>query len=116
VFDVTGWAAATVGVANLAVAELASARTDEAMPAVTVDRHHAAAAFSSERLMRADGRELPAIWDPVAGDYRCADGWIRLHTNYRHHLDAVLAVLGVTADRGAVATSVATWSPWCHCC
>jgi len=39
------------------------------------------------------GWPLPAAWDEYAGDYRCKDGWIRLHTNAVHHRAAALAVL-----------------------
>ncbi|WP_426572016.1 CoA transferase [Aquihabitans sp. McL0605] len=110
IYDVTGFAAATVGVAALAVSELAAARTGAAAPAaVTVDRLAASASFWFEGLLTPVGWELPPIWDPVAGDYRSADGWIRLHTNYRHHLRAALAVLGTAADREAVAAEVARW-------
>jgi hypothetical protein len=50
--------------------------------------------------------KLPAIWDPIAGDYQTADGWIRLHTNYSYHRDAVTRVLDVPADRQRVAAAV----------
>ncbi|MCQ9366646.1 CoA transferase [Brevibacterium sp. 50QC2O2] len=47
------------------------------------------------------------MWDPLAGDYRTATDWIRLHTNYSHHRDAVVHVLGVH-DRAGVEAAVAT--------
>lgn len=31
---------------------------------------------------------------PLSGDYRAADGWVKLHCNYPHHEAAVCAVLG----------------------
>lgn len=110
VFDVTGFAAATVGCAALAVAELWSVRTGSSLPAVSVDRTVASSSFRAEARLTADGWELPPTWDAVAGDYRTADGWIRLHTNYASHRDAALAVLGTPADRDTVAAAVATWS------
>ena len=112
IYDVTGFAAATSGAAALAVAELAAVRSGQGVPQVTADRLAASASFAFERLIQPEGWELPPIWDPVAGDYETADGWIRLHTNYRHHLDAalgVLGVLGVPASRDAVAAEVRTW-------
>jgi len=109
IYDVTGFASATVGAAALAVAELAAVRSGAPLAAVEVDRLGASASFRFEGLLQAEGWQLPPIWDPVAGDHPTADGWIRLHTNYRHHLDAVLAVLGVPADREAVAAEVARW-------
>lgn len=55
--------------------------------------------------------ELPPVWDAVAGDYRCADGWIRLHTNAAHHRIAALKVLGLGEgeDRKTVGTAVVRW-------
>ncbi len=56
------------------------------------------------------GWDAPPLWDPVAGDYACADGWIRLHTNYSHHRQAALSILGCKEDRVAVEKAVAQWS------
>jgi crotonobetainyl-CoA:carnitine CoA-transferase CaiB-like acyl-CoA transferase len=110
VFDVTGIATAAVAVATLAAAAFHAVRAGGPVPAVTVDRRRAAAAFFSEGLFRPEGWELPPVWDPIAGDYPAADGWIRLHTNYRHHRDAVERVLGPVADRDATARRVAGWN------
>lgn len=112
VFDVTGFASATVACAATAVAELAAARCgrDAPLPAVTVDRLAASASFKFEALARPIGWTMPPIWDPVAGDYRTVDGWIKLHTNYAYHLAATLSVLDAPADRAAVAAKVATWN------
>jgi hypothetical protein len=76
---------------------------------VTVDRGHAAAAFRSERYASAIGWSLPSGWDPIAGDYRTRDGWIRLHTNYRSHGEAALRVLRSHPSRDAVADAVGAW-------
>lgn len=108
-FDVTGLAAATVAAAGLAAATTVAVRRGSAVPAVAVDRRAAAAAFASERLLAPQGWTLPPPWDPVAGDYRAADGWIRLHTNYPYHRAAVARVLGGAEDRESVATQVARW-------
>ena len=59
----------------------------------------------------AQGWELPSLWDPIAGNYRCRTGWIRLHTNLPHHCAAALAVLGCAADPQAVRTAVVGWDP-----
>ena len=109
VFDVTGFATACAGAAAAAVGELAAARTGGTVPAASVDRLAASASFRFEGVMAPEGWELPPIWDPVAGDYESAFGWIRLHTNYRHHLEAVCSVLGVPADRATVAAEVMRW-------
>lgn len=110
VYDVTGFAAATVGVASLAAAELHSVRTGEAMRTVGVDRRNASAAFLSELLFSPHGWERPPIWDPIAGDYLASDGWIKLHTNYRHHRLAVEKTLGTVQDRDSIASAVQRWS------
>ncbi len=110
-YDITGFASATVACAATAVAELAAARSGASTPlsAVTVDRLAASASFKFEALAKPIGWTMPPIWDPVAGDYRAADGWIKLHTNYAYHLAAALSVLDAPADRATVAAKVATW-------
>ena len=100
-FPVTDLATAAISVAGLAVSELLEAHA-EAVP-VTVDRHLSSAWFSYS--LRPQGWELPAAWDSIAGDYRSADGWIKLHTNAPHHRAAVLAVLGCAGTREAVAAA-----------
>ncbi len=59
--------------------------------------------------LRPIGWSLPSAWDPIAGDYRGADGWIRLHTNAPHHRDAALTVLGSAPEKAAVAEAVRGW-------
>lgn len=105
-FAVTDLAAATVAVAGLAVSELLA--TDGRSPRVTVDRHLASAWFTFS--LRPQGWELPAPWDPIAGDYRSEDGWIKLHTNAPHHRAAALAVLGCAGEREAVAAAISSLS------
>lgn len=60
-----------------------------------------------------DGR-VPEVWDRTAGLYRCAgDGWVRLHTNFAHHRDGVLRLLGLPAGpdtaRETVAAALQHW-------
>ncbi|MGT2453242.1 CoA transferase [Cupriavidus basilensis] len=106
VFPVTALATAAVGAAGLAVAGLIH-QAHGRMPQVEADQRLASLWFGTS--LRPQGWELPPQWDAVAGDYRAADGWIRLHTNAPHHRDAALAVLGVPADKAAVARAVAQW-------
>jgi hypothetical protein len=108
-FRVADAAALSVGVAVAAVAAFDELRTGVAR-AASLDGRHAAAAFHSERLVRLTSQASPELWDPIAGNYAAADGWIRLHTNLAPHRDAVLAVLGVAAERDAVTSAVAGWS------
>nr|WP_323379418.1 CoA transferase [Streptomyces durbertensis] len=90
---VAGLAATTVGVCALAAAEFAGARG-----AVTVDEGAVAAAFTSERLLRVDGRAV-STFAPLSHFWRTADGWLRTHANYPHHRARLLTALGV-AERG----------------
>jgi crotonobetainyl-CoA:carnitine CoA-transferase CaiB-like acyl-CoA transferase len=55
--------------------------------------------FLADRRLRIDGT-VPELWDPVSGDYRAADGWVRLHTNYPWHRAAALRALGLRGDAG----------------
>lgn len=123
-YDVSGLAAASIAVSGLATGD-----------AVRVDRALADAWFGL--ALKPVGWELPSPWDSLAGDYRTADGWIRLHTNAPHHRLAALLVLNVTeraqprkgaaivgrelepepdfaaesiAERADVTAAVATWS------
>ena len=106
VFAVTDLAAASVGAACLAVAELLAARHG-IRHGVSVDRRLASLWFGSS--LRPEGWSLPPTWDAVAGDYKAADGWIKLHTNAPHHRAAALAVLDVPAERDQVAKAVRRW-------
>ena len=74
---------------------------------VTVDQRLASLWFGYS--FAAQGWELPSLWDPIAGNYRCRDGWIRLHTNLPHHRAAALAVLDCAEEPEAVRAAVATW-------
>lgn len=106
-FAVSDLAAASVGAACLAVAELVHARRGE-RPRAAVDRRLASFWFGSS--IRPQGWALPPAWDAVAGDYRAADGWIKLHTNAPHHRAAALDVLRAPAERERVGQAVAAWS------
>ena len=106
-FAVSDLALASIGAAGAALARVAAGSEQAPAPPVTVDRDLASAWFVLS--LRPEGWQLPPAWDAVAGDYACADGWIRLHTNAPHHRAAALAVLGAPGRREAVATEVAGW-------
>jgi hypothetical protein len=105
-YPVSELATAAVATAGLALADLLEALGLPGGP-VRVDRGLADRWFAFAVLP--DGWTGPAVWDPIAGDYRARDGWIRLHTNAPHHRAAALAVLGVAGDRDEVARAVAAW-------
>jgi crotonobetainyl-CoA:carnitine CoA-transferase CaiB-like acyl-CoA transferase len=53
-----------------------------------------AASFDSVRHLTVDGK-APDIWAPMSGFRPTADGWVRLHANYPHHAERLLAGLGI---------------------
>lgn len=105
VYPVTELAVASVAAAALATRKLLAALGHDRPDAVLVDRRLASLWFGSS--LRPQGWQPPPAWDPLAGDYRAADGWVRLHTNAPAHRQAALRVLGVSAAREEVAAAVA---------
>src|SRR5262249_36325400 len=106
IFPVSDFAAAAVATAAAAAGELINAIRG-VVPAIRVSRPLASLWFGSS--VRPVGWTLPPLWDPIAGNYRGKDGWIRLHTNAPHHRAAALAVLRVEADKTTVSRAVAAW-------
>ncbi|RON71370.1 CoA transferase [Pseudomonas fluorescens] len=106
-FAVTDLACASIAAAGQAISELILQQIAR-LPAIEVDRRLASFWFATS--LRPIGWEVPPLWDPVAGDYATADGWIRLHTNAPHHRAAAENVLGACADRAAMAAKVAQWA------
>jgi crotonobetainyl-CoA:carnitine CoA-transferase CaiB-like acyl-CoA transferase len=104
-FRVDAAAQAAIGAAGLAAAEIWRRRTGAAQT-VAVNMRAAAAEFRSERYLRLDGKPPGETWDALAGVYRTADGWVRLHTNFPHHRAGVVRLLGCADDREAVKTAL----------
>ena len=105
-FAVSDLAVATIGMAGLMLSEFA-ATLGGRTGSVNVDRRLASLWFGW--TLRPLGWTLPAPWDPLAGDYRARDAWIRLHTNAPAHRAAVLAVLGRQEHRAALSRAVSLW-------
>ena len=100
---------ASVAASALAAAEVWKARTGKTQR-VSVDMRAAAIAARSERYLEIDGNPAPELWDKIAGAYRCGDGrYVRLHTNFPHHRDGVLKLLGCAYDKAAVAEALKGW-------
>ena len=109
VYRVGALAQATIAASGLAAAEYRRLRTGRRQH-VTVEMRRALASFRSERYLRIDDGPPPALRDPVMGFYATRDGrWIQLHTNFPHHLEGVLNVLGCANDRAAVAEAIRGW-------
>ncbi|MBD3787146.1 MAG: CoA transferase [Sphingomonadales bacterium] len=100
-FDVTGLALTSMAAAAGEIGALSGAK------AVTLNARRALLWFGM--TLQPQGWAIPAPWDPIAGDYATADGWIRLHTNAPHHRAAALAVLDCDPTRAAVAEAVRSW-------
>lgn len=108
-FAVGAAAQAAIAASALAAAELGALRGGPVQQA-SVDMLHALAACRSERLLRVDGHPPPEPWDALAGLYHTGDdGWVRLHTNFPHHREGVLRLLGCAGERSAVAEALQGW-------
>lgn len=99
-------AQASIAALGVAAATLHAARGGP-MQRVAVNMRDAAAEFLSERHLRINGAPPADPWDAIAGAYPCANGVVRLHTNFPHHRDGILALLGCANDRAAVAAALA---------
>lgn len=72
---------------------------------------HAVAECRSERYLRVDDKPPPPAWDAIAGVYRTGDGrFVRCHTNFPHHRDAVCKVLGCEPEREKVQAALMQWT------
>jgi CoA-transferase family III len=60
---------------------------------VTIDMRRVATAFTSERQLRIAGRGFTSF-APASAFFRAADGWVRTHGNYPHHLARLHTALG----------------------
>jgi len=107
-FAVTEAAAVSIGAATLGAADLLVTRGGPRQRA-SIDRAHAAAAFSGERLLRIDGKPI-AGWADLSGAYRTRDDrLLQLHCNFPHHAQGVADRLGVPLERAAFETAIAQW-------
>lgn len=103
------WAAqVSIAASALAAAGIWRLRSGRAQQ-VTVDMRHAVVECRSERYLRVDDKPPPPVWDAIAGVYKVRDGFVRLHTNFPHHRDAVCRVLKCTAERDAVQAALLQW-------
>jgi crotonobetainyl-CoA:carnitine CoA-transferase CaiB-like acyl-CoA transferase len=104
-FRVDAAAAASIGAAALAAEATWRHRTG-AGQGVSIDIRHAAAEFRSERYLRIGDTPPKDPWDPIAGAYSTADGWVRLHTNFPHHRDGILRLLACANTKEDVAAAL----------
>ena len=106
-FPVSTAAQAALGVAALAATEIGRLRNGLEQ-SVRVDLVEAAVECTGRFTL--DG-VAPEVWDPIAGLYRCgaaeSGAWVRLHTNFAHHRDGLLRLLGLPEGPGTAPEQVA---------
>lgn len=107
-FRVATAAQVAIAASGLAAAEIWRMRSGETQQ-VAVDMRHAVVECRSERYLRLDDKPPPPAWDAIAGVYRTRDGFVRLHTNFPHHRDAVCRVLNCKPERNVVQAALLQW-------
>ena len=108
-FRVAAVAQASIAAAGLAAAQLWKLRSGQSQD-VAVDMRHAVVECRSERYLRVDGKLPPPAWDAIAGIYKTRDHrFVRLHTNFPHHRDAVCKVLNCKPERDDVQAALLQW-------
>ncbi|NUS20514.1 MAG: CoA transferase [Mesorhizobium sp.] len=99
----------TIAAAGLAAAEIWRLRSGQTQD-VSVDMRHAVAECRSERYLRLDDKPPPPAWDAIAGVYKTGDNrFVRCHTNFPHHRDAVCKVLACEPEREKVQAALMQW-------
>src|ERR1700754_2282258 len=108
-FRVAAAAQASIAAAGLAAANIWQLRSGQSQ-ALAVDMRHAVVECRSERYLRVDGKPPGPAWDAIAGIYKTRDNrFVRLHTNFPHHRDAVCRVLNCKAERDEVQAALMQW-------
>jgi CoA-transferase family III len=108
-FRVAAAAQTSIAAAALAAAEIWKLRDGQDQK-IAVDIRHAVVECRSERYLRLDGNPPPPAWDAIAGVYKTrGQRFVRLHTNFPHHRDAVCRVLNCKAERDEVQAALMQW-------
>src|SRR5882724_6449945 len=108
-FRVAAAAQASIAAAGLAAAQIWKLRSGQSQ-GVAVDMRHAVVECRSERYLRVDDNAPPPAWDAIAGIYKTRDRrFVRLHTNFPHHRDAVCKVLNCKPERDDVQAALMQW-------
>src|SRR6476661_8097870 len=108
-FRVAAAAQASIAAAGLAAAQVWKLRSGQSQ-GIAVDMRHAVVECRSERYLRVDGKPPGPAWDAIAGVYKTRDRrFVRLHTNFPHHRDAVCKVLNCKPEREEVQAALMQW-------
>jgi CoA-transferase family III len=104
-------AQSTIALSALSAALIHSIRNKSSVPTVSVPLQHAVAEYKSERLYILGGRRNEDPWGPVGGLHKTADGYVRLHGGFAHHLNGALRLLGLDsgATRETVTIAASKW-------
>jgi crotonobetainyl-CoA:carnitine CoA-transferase CaiB-like acyl-CoA transferase len=111
-FKIGRLAQTSIALSALTAALIHSLRNNSKVPRVTVPLQHAVIEFKSERLYLLNGRSTPPPWGPIGGLHKTADGYVRIHDNFRNHRNGALKLLGCpsTANRSDIAEAVLKWN------
>ncbi|WP_138444533.1 CoA transferase [Sinomonas susongensis] len=96
--DVEGLALGSVGAVIAALESLARVRGLR-LGDVSTSSALVHGSFSSIAHLRIEGAP-PDVWAPLSGFHATRDGWVRLHANYPHHAERLLAALGLATAEG----------------
>jgi crotonobetainyl-CoA:carnitine CoA-transferase CaiB-like acyl-CoA transferase len=108
-FRVAAAAQAGVAATAMAAAQIWQMRSGQSQ-GIAVEMRHAVVECRSERYLRVDGKPPPPAWDAIAGVYKTRDArFVRLHTNFSHHRDAVCQVLNCKPERDDVQAALLQW-------
>jgi crotonobetainyl-CoA:carnitine CoA-transferase CaiB-like acyl-CoA transferase len=108
-FRVAVAAQTSIAAAGLAAANIWKLRSRQGQE-VAVDMRHAVVECRSERYLRLDDTPPPPAWDAIAGVSKTGGHrFVRLHTNFPHHRDAVCRVLNCKAERDEVQAALMQW-------
>jgi len=108
-FRVAAAAQTSIAAAALAAAHIWKLRSRQGQE-IAVDMRHAVVECRSERYLRLDDTPPPPAWDAIAGIYETrGQRFVRLHTNFPHHRDAVCRVLNCKTERDDVQAALMNW-------
>ena len=116
-FAVGAAAQSSIAAAALAACQIAKHR-GAATQTIQVDMREAALECFSRFTVNGS---FPEVWDRLAGLYACASGgsggaWVRVHTNFAHHRDGLLRLLGLpegpNTAREQVAHALLNWDAY----
>ena len=108
-FRLAAAAQTSIAAGGLAAAQIWKLRSGRNQD-VAVDMRHAVVECRSERYLRVEGTPPPPAWDAIAGVYKTRDRrFVRLHTNFPHHREAVCRVLNCKAEREEVQAALLQW-------